>query len=149
MGQAERQKHPDWHLQVLWLPEALYRQDRTIFEASHVKLNLWLQAIYLMCGSKKGTSINQLHRTLGVTLKTAWFISHRIREAMKPDIDGEGPAGWRRRDCGGGRNFPWHWPRRFRAWPGLGWCGGKIKILTLVERNGRAYSMKGEHITAK
>lgn len=57
----------------------------TIFEASHVKMNLWLQAIYLMCASKKGISSNQLHRTLGVTLKTAWFMSHRIREAMRDD----------------------------------------------------------------
>lgn len=55
----------------------------TIFEASHVPLHLWLQAIYLMCASKKGISSNQLHRILGVTLKTAWFMSHRIREAMK------------------------------------------------------------------
>jgi transposase-like protein len=55
----------------------------TIFEASHVPMNLWLQAIYLMCASKKGISSNQLHRTLGVTLKTAWFMSHRIREAMR------------------------------------------------------------------
>ena len=55
----------------------------TIFESSHVKMHLWLQAIYLMCASKKGVSSNQLHRTLGVTLKTAWFMSHRIREAMR------------------------------------------------------------------
>lgn len=55
----------------------------TIFEASHVPMNLWLQAIYLVAGSKKGISSNQLHRTLGVTLKTAWFMSHRIREAMR------------------------------------------------------------------
>ncbi len=55
----------------------------TIFEASHVPLNVWLQAIYLMAGSKKGISSNQLHRILGVTLKTAWFMSHRIREAMR------------------------------------------------------------------
>ncbi|PBC02518.1 IS1595 family transposase [Mesorhizobium sp. WSM3860] len=55
----------------------------TVFEASHVKLHLWLQAIFLMASSKKGISSNQLHRTLGVTLKTAWFISHRIREAMR------------------------------------------------------------------
>lgn len=55
----------------------------TIFEASHVALHLWLQAMYLMCASKKGISSNQLHRTLGVTLKTAWFMSHRIREAMR------------------------------------------------------------------
>lgn len=57
----------------------------TIFESSHVKLHLWLQAIFLIASSKKGISSNQLHRTLGVTLKTAWFMSHRIREAMKND----------------------------------------------------------------
>jgi transposase-like protein len=55
----------------------------TIFEQSHVPLNLWLQAMYFMCSSKKGISTQQLHRTLGVTLKTAWFMSHRIREAMR------------------------------------------------------------------
>ena len=55
----------------------------TIFEASHVPLHIWLQAMYLVAGSKKGISSNQLHRTLGVTLKTAWFIAHRIREAMR------------------------------------------------------------------
>jgi transposase-like protein len=55
----------------------------TIFEKSHVPLHIWLQAFYLLSGSKKGISSNQLHRTLGVTLKTAWFMSHRIREAMR------------------------------------------------------------------
>jgi len=55
----------------------------TIFEASHVPLHIWLQAMYLIAGSKKGISSNQLHRTLGVTLKTAWFMAHRIREAMR------------------------------------------------------------------
>ena len=57
----------------------------TIFEKSHVPLHLWLQAFYLIAGSKKGISANQLHRTLGVTLKTAWFMGHRIREAMQAD----------------------------------------------------------------
>jgi transposase-like protein len=55
----------------------------TIFESSHVPLRLWLQAIHLVCSSKKGMSANQLHRILGVTLKTAWFMGHRIREAMR------------------------------------------------------------------
>lgn len=54
----------------------------TIFEDSHVALHLWLQAIMLVAASKKGISANQLHRTLGVTLKTAWFMGHRIRLAM-------------------------------------------------------------------
>lgn len=55
----------------------------TIFEASHIPMRLWLQAIFLIASSKKGISSNQLHRTLGITLKSAWFMSHRIREAMK------------------------------------------------------------------
>jgi transposase-like protein len=54
----------------------------TIFEHSHVELRKWLQAIHLIAASKKGISSNQLSRMLGVTLKTAWFMSHRIREAM-------------------------------------------------------------------
>jgi hypothetical protein len=55
----------------------------TIFESSHVPLHIWLQAMYLIAGSKKGISSNQLARTLGLTVKTAWFLSHRIREAMR------------------------------------------------------------------
>lgn len=55
----------------------------TIFEASKVPMHIWLQAMFLIAGSKKGISSNQLHRILGVTLKTAWFMSHRIREAMR------------------------------------------------------------------
>ena len=55
----------------------------TIFEDSHIQLRDWLTAIQLICSSKKGLSSNQLHRTLGITLKSAWFLSHRIREAMR------------------------------------------------------------------
>jgi transposase-like protein len=65
----------------------------TIFESSHVPMHIWLQAIYLMCASKKGISSNQLHRTLGVTLKTAWFMSHRIREAMRTENGAFGVGG--------------------------------------------------------
>jgi transposase-like protein len=63
----------------------------TVFEASHVPMRHWLQAMFLLSSSKKGISSNQLHRTLGCTLKTAWFISHRIREAMR--VTGVGPMG--------------------------------------------------------
>ena len=55
----------------------------TVFESSHVKLHVWLQAVFLMCSSKKGISSNQLARVLGVTIKTGWFISQRIREAIR------------------------------------------------------------------
>jgi transposase-like protein len=57
----------------------------TVFEASKIKLNLWIQAVVLMTSSKKGISAHQLHRTLGVTYKTSWFMCHRIREAMRSD----------------------------------------------------------------
>lgn len=66
----------------------------TVFESSHVPLHQWLQAVYLLCSSKKGISSHQLMRTLDVQYKTAWFMSHRIREAMAsgklPPIGGNG-----------------------------------------------------------
>jgi len=55
----------------------------TVFERSKVPLHQWMQAVYLICSSKKGCSSHQLQRSLGVQYKTAWFMSHRIREAMK------------------------------------------------------------------
>lgn len=54
----------------------------TVFERSKIALNVWLQAVFLLCSSKKGMSAKQLERMLGVTYKTAWFMAHRIREAM-------------------------------------------------------------------
>jgi len=64
----------------------------TIFEDSHIAMRDWLAAIHLVCSSKKGISSNQLHRTLGITLKSAWFLSHRIRKAMARN-DGLPPVG--------------------------------------------------------
>jgi len=55
----------------------------TIFEDSHVPLHMWLQAVHMLCASMMGINSRQLHRTLGVTYKTAWFMSHRLREAMR------------------------------------------------------------------
>lgn len=57
---------------------------RTVFESSHIPLHKWFQAAHLLASSKKGISAHQLHRTLKVTYKTAWFMAHRIREAMRP-----------------------------------------------------------------
>jgi transposase-like protein len=64
----------------------------TIFEDSHAPMTHWLQAIYLMCASKKGISTRQLQRMLGGSMKTAWFMGHRIRHAMTPGADA-GPLG--------------------------------------------------------
>src|SRR6056297_3309690 len=60
-------------------------RKNTIFEDSHIPLHKWLQAIHLMVSSKKGISSHQLHRVLEITHKSAWFMSHRIREAMRSD----------------------------------------------------------------
>ncbi|TAK48533.1 MAG: IS1595 family transposase [Xanthobacteraceae bacterium] len=66
----------------------------TIFEDSHLPLRLWLQAIHLLCSSKKGISTRQLQRTLGCGMKTAWHLGHRIRLAMTPTMDAQlGGAG--------------------------------------------------------
>ena len=64
----------------------------SIFEDSHFPLHLWLQAIQLICGSKKGISTRQIQRTFNCSMKTAWFLTHRIREIMKP-ADASGPLG--------------------------------------------------------
>lgn len=108
----------------------------TIFEASHVPMNLWLQAIYLICASKKGISSNQLHRTLGVTLRTAWFMSHRIREAMRDDTLGAFGAG------GGVVEVDETFIGREPDKPVRRGVGHKMKVLTLVDRTtGRAKSI--------
>src|SRR5271163_137901 len=56
---------------------------KTVMERSQIALHKWLQAFHLMCSSKKGVSSHQLHRTLYITYEAAWFLSHRIREAMR------------------------------------------------------------------
>src|SRR5689334_4534431 len=55
----------------------------TIFHDSHMPLHIWLQAMFLLTASKKRVPLNQLARTLGVTLKSAWLLSHRIQQAIK------------------------------------------------------------------
>lgn len=64
----------------------------TIFEDSHLPLHLWLQVIHLMCANKKGIATRQIQRMLSCSMKTAWFLGHRIREAMTPD-GSVGPLG--------------------------------------------------------
>src|SRR5437868_13270703 len=67
----------------------------TVFERSHIPLNKWLMAAFLLCASKKGISAHQIHRMIGVSYKSTWFMMHRIREAMN---QGTFPGG-----LGGGR----------------------------------------------
>jgi transposase-like protein len=111
----------------------------TVFEASHVKLHLWLQAMFLLASSKKGISSNQIHRTLGVTLKTAWFMSHRLRLAMQ--TVGIEPMG------GAGQiiEVDETYIGRLAGMPkGRGGSHNKNVVMTLVERGGPARSFHVE-----
>ncbi|OGP70852.1 MAG: transposase [Deltaproteobacteria bacterium RBG_13_60_28] len=114
----------------------------TVFERSKVPLHKWVLATHLLCSSKKGISSHQLHRTLGVTYKTAWFMTHRIREAMKNDtaemLGGSGPVEADETFVG---NKPGAKIRR-------GW-GHKNAVFSLVERNGEVRSFHVANVTAE
>ena len=117
----------------------------TIFEESKLPLTKWLQAIFLMTASKKGVSAHQLHRTLEVTYKTAWFLAHRVREAMRT---GElAPFG-----SGGGmvevdETFIGRDPDQPVVTAG---GNHKMKVVSLVDRTtGRARSMVVDDISSK
>jgi transposase-like protein len=117
----------------------------TIFEASHVPMRHWLQAIFLMSSSKKGISSNQLHRTLGCTLKTAWFISHRIREAMRSG----GPFTPMMGSGGGVVEVDETFIGRIKGMPkGKASWAHKNVVVTLVERGGSSRSFHVDGVSA-
>ena len=117
----------------------------TIFEDSKIPLNKWLLAFRLMAGSKKGISAHQLHRSIGITYKSAWFMAHRIREAMD-GADGDGPLG-------GGDQAVVEADETY--------VGGKARnranrkpaakkaVVALVERDGKARSFHVANVNAK
>ena len=108
----------------------------TLFERSKVPLRKWLLATHLLCSSKKGMSTHQLHRMLGVTYKTAWFMTHRIREAMREPVLPEKMGG-------GGSTVEadeTYWGNQGKHRKGARGGDHKEKVLTLVERDGRARS---------
>lgn len=121
----------------------------TVFERSKIALNIWLQAVHLMCASKKGISAKQLERMLGVTYKTAWFMSHRIREAMTSSPDGLMGAG------GGTVEVDeTYWGNNKRSKIGKLYAdlrGGaaKEKIVSLVQREGHVRTFHVQNVTAK
>ena len=120
----------------------------TIFESSHLKLHLWLQVIHLMNASKKGVSTRQIQRMLDCSMKTAWFLTHRVREAMR---DGElGPLGGEgmfvEADTTyiGGKEKNKHVGKRNPAKIG---GVGKAIVHSLVERGGRVRSHHIPNVT--
>jgi len=103
----------------------------TLYERSHVPLHKWLLATHLLCSSKKGMSAHQLHRLLGVTYKTAWFMAHRIREGMTPA--NPGPMGGEGKVIEADETYMGH----ASDTPHL---NSKRKIIALVERGGAVRS---------
>jgi transposase-like protein len=123
----------------------------TVFERSKIGLHIWLQAVHLMSASKKGVSAKQLERMLGVTYKTAWFMAHRIREAMKSDnaamLGGPGSSGIVEAD----ETF---WGVAADA-EGIKYPAGvqrgsahKMKIVSLVERDGEKRTFHVPNVNA-
>jgi len=115
----------------------------TVFEHGRMPLNKMLQAVYLMTSSKKGVSAHQLHRMLEITYKSAWFLAHRIREAMRSgDLS---PFG----SDGGVVEVDETFIGRIKGmekWKGV---EHKMKVLSLVERNtGRSRMIKVDKVTA-
>jgi transposase-like protein len=123
----------------------------TVFERSKIGLHLWLQAVHLMSASKKGISALQLQRMLGVTYKTAWFMAHRIREAMKSEpaklLGGPGSSGiveadetfWGVKTDDEGIRYPAGVQRGHAH---------KMKIFSLVERDGDKRSFHVANVNA-
>lgn len=122
----------------------------TIMEDSKIPLNKWLMAFALMSSSKKGISAHQLHRSLGITYKSAWFLAHRIREAMKSDdispLGGEGKTVEVDETFIGGKEKNRHKSKRANRNMGGSW--GKETVFALVERDGRVRSMHVASVTA-
>jgi len=117
----------------------------TLFERSHIELHKWLQAVYLMCSSKKGISTHQLHRMLGITYKSAWFMTHRIREAMKDSVFAD--------KLGGGGKVvevdETFWGNKGKQRPRARGYAHKEKVFALVERGGSVRSFHVPRVNAK
>ncbi len=121
----------------------------TVFESAHIPLHKMLQAVYLMCASKKGVSAHQLHRVLEITYKSAWFLAHRIREAMRsgdlaPMGGGGGTVEIDETFIGNDRTIK---PKGVKK--GRGYAH-KHKVLSLVDReSGQVRSMVVDSLSAK
>lgn len=118
----------------------------TVFERSKIALHKWLLASFLICSSKKGMSAHQLHRTIGVTYKTAWFMAHRLREAMKapngPFSTGSATVEADETYVGGKERNKHHSKRDAKNIGGM----GKQMIFTLVDR--KAGKVRSFHIAS-
>jgi transposase-like protein len=125
----------------------------TVFEQAHIPLNKMLQAVYLMCSSKKGISAHQLHRVLEITYKSAWFLAHRIREAMRDGklerLGGEGKTIEADETYfGNSGKAKWNYLLTPDGWKKIGGGEAKFKVMSLVERGGSVRSVQVDYLTA-
>jgi transposase-like protein len=111
-------------------------QTGSVMESSHVPLNKWVLAYRLMASAKKGISAHQMHRTIGVTYKTAWFMCHRIRESMR-EINPT-PLGGKGKIVEADETYVGGKPRRGGRKSKFGRGTKKIPVVALIERGGRA-----------
>ncbi len=111
-----------------------------VFERSHIPLNKWLMATFLFCASKKGVSAHQMHRLLGVTYKSAWFMMHRLREAVTPAA-GTPPLGGKGKVVEADETYIGKKDGK-RKHPGSGGYAHKRTVLSLTERGGKIHSFK-------
>jgi transposase-like protein len=123
----------------------------TLFERSHIPLNKWLMAAFLLCASKKGISAHQMHRMIGVSYKSTWFMMHRLREAMRDGkftgpLGGEGKVVEADETFVGGKEKNKHRSKRAKSRLGGSW--GKETVFSLVERGGSVKSMHVTSVTA-
>ncbi len=114
----------------------------TVLEKSHLSLAMWQWAFRQMCGSKKGISAHQIHRTLGITYKSAWFMAHRIREAMR--VGSLAPMGGAGKVAEVDETFIGN---KVGTKRGRGGYAHKNVVLTLVERGGSARSFHVDDAT--
>jgi hypothetical protein len=126
----------------------------SVMERSHLPLTKWVMAIRLLTGSKKGVSAHQLHRMLDITYKSAWFMAHRIREAMRDEspmpLGGEGEVIEVDEMYHGKKEIPTPSPaRRGRPYIKKGKAAEKRPIVALVERGGEARAFSMPVVTAK
>ena len=122
----------------------------TVFESSHIPVRVWLQAAYLLAASKKGFSAHQLHRMLCVNYKTAWFMMHRLREAMRvlhiEPMGGEGTIVEADETYVGGLEKNKHRSKRKHLGTG---GAGKEAVVSLIERGGKVRSTHVPHVIAE
>ena len=124
----------------------------TLYERSHVPLHKWLAATHLMMASKKGISAMQVHRMLGISYKTAWFLCHRIRESLRdskldmPPLGGQNKVVEADETWIGGKEGNKH--KSKRRTDGARGPVGKEPVVALVERDGCVYSQHLPDVTA-